>query len=180
MKLTLKGKAWIFGDNLTTDVAIFPSTLSRGGGHDPESLRKVVMAGVDPDFPKKVHPGDIIVAGKRFGQGNPHVWGFYGIAAHGIGVVAESIARGGYRNAVTAGVPFIPEAEGITKKIKQGDELEVNFKTGEIKNITSGKIIKAEPLPKELLDIIEAGGEEAFLEKKFATKSKPKTRSAAK
>ena len=170
MDLVLKGKCWKFGDNLTTDVAIYPSHMSRGLGHEPENLRKFVMAGVDPEFPNKVKPGDIIVAGKRFGQGNPHVWGFYGIAAHSIGFIAESVARGGYRNAVTAGVPFLLAAEGITKKLNQGDNLEVNFRTGEIKNITTDETLKTEPLPEELLEIIEAGGENELLKKKFAVK----------
>ena len=170
MELILKGKCWKFGDNLTTDVAVYPIHTTRGLGYTPDVLKKFVMTGIDPEFPEKVRAGDIIVAGKNFGQGNPHVWGFYGMKAHGIGLIVESFARGGFRNAVTAGVPFLPAAEDITSEVNQGDELEVNFRTGQINNLTSGKVIKTEPLPEALLEIIEAGGEEKLLEKKLANK----------
>ena len=86
----------------------------------------------------------------------------------GIGLIAESVARGSYRNAVKVGVPFLPAAEDITRKVNQGNELEVNFRTGEIKDLTTGKIITTEPLPEPLLEIIEAGGQVAFLKRKLA------------
>ena len=169
MELIMKGKCWKFGDNLSTDAAVLPRTETRKS-HDPKVLKDYVMTGVDPEFPKHIHPGDIIVAGKRFGHGNPHVWGYYAIKELGIGLVVESMARGGFRNAVTAGVPFLPAAENITKKVNQGDELEVNFRTGEIKNLTTGELIRTEPLPELILEIIAAGGQEGFLKKKFALK----------
>ena len=167
MQLIMKGKCWKFGDNLSTDAAVLPLTVARKS-HDPKVLKDYVMTGVDPEFPKHVRPGDIIVAGKNFGHGNPHVWGYHAIREHGIGLVVESIARGGLRNAVTAGVPFLPAAKDITKKVNQGDELEVNFRTGEIKNLTTGELIRTEPLPELILEIIEAGGETGFLKKKLA------------
>ena len=83
----------------------------------------------------------------------------------GLGLVVEFMARGGLRNAVTAGLPFLPAAAGITGKIKQGDELAVNFTTGEIKNLTTDELIKTEPLPRPLLEIIEAGGQKGYLKK---------------
>lgn len=167
--LILKGKCWKFGDNLATDAEVLPLPIAQKN-HDPKVLKNYVMSGVDPEFPKHVRAGDIIVAGKNFGHGNPHVWGYYAIKELGIGIIAEFMARGSFRNAVTAGVPFIPTAEGITKKINQGDELEVNFSTGEIKNLTSGEIIRTEPLPEPILEIIRAGGQEGFLKKNFAHK----------
>ena len=88
----------------------------------------------------------------------------------GIGLVVESFARGGFRNAVTAGVLFLPAAKDITKKVNQGDELEINFKTGEIKDITTGEILSTDPLPESILGIIEAGGQDSYLKKKLAPK----------
>jgi len=167
MGLEMKGRCWKFGDNLSTDAAVLPLPIARKS-HDPKVLKDYVMTGVDPEFPKYVCPGDIIVAGKNFGNGNPHVWGYYAIKELGIGIVVESMARGGFRNAVTAGVPFLPSAQDITKKVNQGDELRVNFRTGEIKNLTSGELLKTEPLPKLILEIIEAGGQENFLKIKLA------------
>jgi 3-isopropylmalate/(R)-2-methylmalate dehydratase small subunit len=167
MDFMLKGKCWKFGDNLGSDSAILSIQVQKKT-HDPKVLKDFVLTQIDPDFPKRVHAGDIIVAGKNFGNGNPHVWGYHGIRELGIGIIAEFMARGAIRNAVTAGVLFLPEVENITRKVNQGDELEVNFKTGEIRNLSNGEIIKAKPLPAELLEIIEAGGEEQFLRKKFA------------
>ncbi len=171
MKLTMKGKCWVFGDNLGTHAEILPlpiSVLLTKDGHDPKVLKDYVMTGVDPDFPKKVRPGDIIVAGKNFGHGNPHLWGYQAIKELGIGLITESMARGGYRLAVVAGVPFLTSVRDITKKVKQGDNLEVNFTTGEIKNLSSCQAIKAEPLPEYLLEIIELGGQDNYLKQRRA------------
>ena len=66
-----------------------------------------------PEFAKKAQPGDIIVAGRRFAQGNPHIQGFIGIRALGLGLVAESIPRGSVRNAINAAVPFLTGCAGV-------------------------------------------------------------------
>ncbi len=171
MELILKGKCWKFGDNLSTDADVLPFTVVKELGRNVKVLKEHVLATVNPEFAKQARPGDIIVAGKRFGHGHPHIWGYQALNALGAGLIAESIARGGFRNAVTAGVPFLPAVDGITKKVNQGDELEVNFRTGEVKNLTTGELIKTEPLPKPILEIIEAGGQQGFLEKKFARSS---------
>ena len=165
MALIMKGRCWKFGDNLSTDAAVLPWPVTMKS-HDPKVLKDYVMTGVDPEFPQKTRPGDIIVAGKNFGHGNPHVWGYQAMRELGLGLVVEFMARGGLRNAVTAGLPFLPDAEGITGKVNQGDELEVNFATGEIKDITTGELIKTEPLPESVLEIIEAGGQLGYLKKR--------------
>ncbi len=151
MDLILKGKCWKFGDNLSNDVHILPIEAVRKLGRDMKVFKENVMTGVAPEFPKKARPGDIIVAGKRFGHGNIHIWGYHALKELGVGLVVESIARGGFRNTVAAGVPLLPAVAGITKKVSQGDELEVNFKTGEIHNLTTGERVKTDPLPAPLL-----------------------------
>ena len=171
MDFIMKGKCWKFGDDMGNDAEILPvpiSVLISKKSSDPMELKDYIMAGANPDFPKLVQPGDIIVAGKNFGNGNPHLWGYEVIRALGIGLIAESMARGGYRLAAVAGVSFLPAVEDITRKVNQGDTLEVNFRTGEIKNLNSGELIKTEPLPEFLLEIIEAGGQEGYLKAKQA------------
>ena len=171
MDFIMKGKCWKFGDDLGNDAEILPvpiSILISKKSNDPMELKDYIMTGANPDFPKQVQPGDIIVAGKNFGNGNPHLWGYQVIKALGIGLITESIARGSYRLAVFAGVSFLPAAEDITKKVNQGDKLEVNFRTGEIKNLSTGELIKTEPLPEFMLEIIEAGGQEGYLKTKQA------------
>jgi 3-isopropylmalate/(R)-2-methylmalate dehydratase small subunit len=139
----------------------------------PEVLRDHVMEGIDPEFPKKVSPGDIIVAGKRFAQGNPHIYGLIGIHALGLGLVVESIPRGSYRNAINAGLPFLPSCPGVTREADQGDELEVDFKKGLFVNMTRGTRRQYAPLDATLLEIIEAGGWELKLQQRIARQCKP-------
>lgn len=165
----MRGRGWVFGDDLSTDSAVMPLPEARQT-HDPKLLKAHIMTGVDPDFPRRARPGDIIVAGRNFGHGNPHVWGYEAIREAGLGILAESMARGGLRNAVTAGVLFLPAVKDITSKVSPGDELEVNFRTGGIKNITTGESIQAEPLPEPLQEIIAAGGQEGYIRQKFARK----------
>ena len=168
MKWAYKGKCWKFGDNLGIDGDVMPLRFALERELDPEVLKPHLMAGVDPDFPNKISPGDIIVAGKRFGQGNPHIQGFLGIVGHGLGLIAESIPRGSFRNAINAGLPFLTGCDGVTNDVETGDDLEVDFRTGEFSNITRGITRQFQPLDAQLQAIIEAGGWRANLEKRLA------------
>jgi len=163
-----KGKCWKFGDNLGIDGDVMPLRFALERELDPEVLSPFLMAGVDPDFPNKVSRGDIIVAGKRFGQGNPHIQGFLGILGHGLGLVAETIPRGSFRNAINAGLPFLTGCDGVTGDVETGDDLEVNFQTGAFKNLTRDITREFQPLDPQLQAIIEAGGWSANLEKRLA------------
>ena len=168
MDWVYRGKCWKFGDNLGIDGDVMPLRFALERELDPEVLRPFLMAGVDPDFPNKVSPGDIIVAGKRFGQGNPHIQGFLGITGHGLGLVAETIPRGSFRNAINAGLPFLTGCDGVTADVETGDNLDVNFQTGEFKNLTRDITRQFQPLDPQLQAIIEAGGWSANLEIRLA------------
>ena len=163
-----KGRVWKFGDNLGIDGDVMPLRFALERELDPMILRDHLMVGVDPEFPAKVSPGDIIVAGKRFGQGNPHIQGFLGITGHGLGLVAESIPRGSFRNAINAGLPFLTGCEGVVDDVETGDDLEVNFETGEFRNLSRGIARRYRPLDAQLRAIIAAGGWRANLEKRLA------------
>ena len=168
MNWVYRGKCWKFGDNLGIDGDVMPLRFALERELDPEVLKPHLMAGVDPDFPNKVSPGDIIVAGRRFGQGNPHIQGFLGIMGHGLGLVAESIPRGSFRNAINAGLPFLTDCAGVTGDVETGDDLEVNFQTGEFRNLTRDITRQFQPLDAQLQAIIEAGGWRAALEQRIA------------
>ena len=121
-------------------------------------LAKHCLEDLDKDFVNKVKEGDIIVAAEDFGCGSSRehaVWAIRGAKVQT--VIAKSFARIFYRNAINCGF-YIIELPDATEKINNGDELEIDYKTGLIKNKTTGIDMKFDPLPDFALEIIEAGG----------------------
>jgi 3-isopropylmalate/(R)-2-methylmalate dehydratase small subunit len=152
----LKGKAWIFGDDINTDIIIPFKFKSRT--NDPYEMAKYAMYGIDPDFHKKIAKGDFIVAGKNFGGGSsreqaPVALKYAGIAA----VIAESFARIFYRNAFTIGLPAL-EIPGIKDKVIQGDELRVDVGNFIVENLRTGQYISAKPVPEFMHKLLLEGG----------------------
>lgn len=150
----MKGIAYKFGDDVSTDL-IAPGRYFHLRSN-LEELSKHVMEDVDPEFPKKVKPGDFIVAGKNFGCGSsrehaPRIIKMAGVSA----VIAKSFARIFYRNAVNVGLTVI---ECDTDKINNGDELKVHLTEGMIKNLTQDTAVNFHPLPKFMVSILEDGG----------------------
>ena len=158
MNWVYRGRCWKFGDNLGIDGDIMPLRFALARETDPLVLRDHLMVALDPAFPGKVQPGDIIVGGKRFAQGNPHVQGFLGMVGHGLGLVAESMPRGSYRNAINAGLPFLSGCTEVGTSCETGDSLEVDFAAGRFTNLTQGTTRQFAPLPAELREIIAVGG----------------------
>ena len=164
----LKGKAWVFGDILDVDFDIFPIEEFRGMPKTDEDYGQLCMTNIDPEFPNKVKKGDFIVAGKNMGYGHDHESAPLAIKGCGVAaVICESTNRNFYRNSVHLGLPII-ECEGIKKKVKEGDELEVDLGLGIIRNMTSGEEIKFAPFPDFLLEILDAGGLYPLIRKKLA------------
>ncbi|MEO0185584.1 MAG: 3-isopropylmalate dehydratase small subunit [candidate division WOR-3 bacterium] len=150
------GRVWLFGDDIDTD-QIYPGKYLPLT--DKSEMAKHAMEGTDrgEDFLKNVKPGDIIVAGKNFGCGSSREHAAIAIKGAGVSVViAQSFARIFHRNCVNTALPTLELKEA--NEIGDGDILEVNVGTGEIKNITQGKVYKAEPISELEKDIINAGG----------------------
>src|SRR5918996_1158018 len=152
----IKGKAWVFGDNINTDIIIPFRFKSRT--NDPYELAKYAMYGYDPDFHKKISKDDIIVAGRNFGGGSsreqaPVALKYAGISA----VIAESFARIFYRNAFTIGLPAleVPEIEG---KIKQQDELEVDIAKFTVQDLRTKETFKAKVVSEFMQRMLLEGG----------------------
>jgi 3-isopropylmalate/(R)-2-methylmalate dehydratase small subunit len=158
MNFTYRGRCWRFGDNVALDGDIMPLEMAMARETRPEVLGPLVLTGLDPEFPKKAKPGDIIVAGRRFAQGNPHIQGFIGIQALGLGLVTESIARSSFRLAISAGVPILSHAAGASAEAATGDELEVDFRSGSFRNLTRGSNLRYAPPDAALLTMVENGG----------------------
>jgi 3-isopropylmalate dehydratase small subunit len=110
------------------------------------------------DFVKKAKPGDIVVAGKNFGSGSSRQQAVDCFKNLGISVIiAESFGAIYERNAINSAMPIMI-SKGITDKIKDKDEISVNFETGEIIDKTQNKKINAKPFSKSQMDIYERGG----------------------
>ncbi|MFW9897682.1 MAG: 3-isopropylmalate dehydratase small subunit [Candidatus Thorarchaeota archaeon] len=154
----LKGKVWVFPDNVDTD-AISPSKyfddLKGTLDHTCETLIK--------EFPSQVKDGDIIIAGRNFGCGSsretaPIILQEKGIAA----IVAESFARIFYRSSFARALPIL-EVEGISKEFDTGDKIEINIPNAEITNLRTDKKIRGKKIHPLLLDLLKKGGLEKQL-----------------
>jgi len=151
----LKGKAHIFGDDVNTDEIIPARYLNTT---DPKELAKHCMEDADPEFVRKMRPGDLMVAGENFGCGSSREHAPIAIQAAGVAcVVAKSFARIFFRNAINTGLAIVacPEAAADAES---GDELEVDLAGGRLKNRRSGRTFTFAPFTKEIQAIIAAGG----------------------
>ncbi len=159
--MVLRGKAWKFGDGISTD-HIAPGRLFHLRSNLPE-LAKHVMEDANPGFASKMEKGDFIVAGKNFGLGSsrehaPAIIKIAGVSA----VLAKSFARIFFRNAINLGLPvLICDTDGID----EGDELEVDMSAGKIRDITKGMEIEFVPLPDIMVKILNDGGLLKHIEK---------------
>ena len=150
-----RGKIFKFHNDLDTDQIIASQylllpNLDEMKGHTFESL--------DPDFSKKVKPGDFVVGGENFGCGSsreqaPGVLKALGVKA----VIAKSFARIFFRNAINIGLAIL-ECDQAANEINQGDEVQVDFDSGVITDLTTGKVYQAQPFPPFIQNIIKNGG----------------------
>ena len=153
--MNAKGRVHKFGDNVDTDVIIPARYLNRS---DEEWLASHCMEDIDADFAKNVKAGDIMVAEANFGCGSSREHAPIAIKASGIScVIASTFARIFYRNAINIGLAIL-ECDESAKDIKDGDEVEVDFDSGVISNITTGKTYQAQPFPPFVQNIIKNGG----------------------
>jgi len=150
----MNGKAWKFGDNISTDL-ICPGRLFHLRSNLPE-LAKHVLEDADPEFASKMSPGDFVVGGRNFGLGSsrehaPTIIKLAGVSA----VIATSFARIFFRNCINVGLPAI---ELDTDQINEGDQLEVDLGAGLLKNLTQGTELQFPPLPAVMRRILDDGG----------------------
>jgi 3-isopropylmalate/(R)-2-methylmalate dehydratase small subunit len=163
----LKGKVWVFPDNVDTDAISptqFVSDIKASVEHTCETIIK--------EFPRDAQEGDIIVGGRNFGCGSsretaPIILQEKGIAA----IVAESFARIFYRSSIARALPVL-EIEGISNKFKTGDEIEINIPKSEVTNLTTDKKYVGKKLDPILLNILKNGGLEKQLLDELKDKGK--------
>lgn len=166
----IQGRVFVFGDNIDTD-QIYPGRYLELT--EPEEVALHAMEGADPDFPSKVRPGNIIVAGKNFGCGSSREHAVITLIASGVrAVVAKSFARIFYRNAINRGLPVVEIPDLEPNSISQGSIATLDFKNG-IFSSSDGKTYNFVPFPDNIMAIIEAGGIMPFYKAK-ATSRTPK------
>ena len=162
----IKGRAWVFGDHINTDLIIPGRYLD---DYSAKNLAAHVMEGIDPEFPKKVARGDILVAGRNFGCGSSREQAPLALKHAGIvAVVADSFARIFYRNAINIGLPVIV-CPGAAKRIGQGDMIEIDLHAGKIL-LPGDEQLEFSPLPAFLIRILDEGGLVPFIKRKLQGK----------
>lgn len=153
-KLVFQGACWKFGDNIPTDL-ITPTHIM---WKTPKEMAKHVLETANPDFPAKVQPGDILVAGRNFGCSSGRALAAKALKATGIGaIVAELFARTFYRNGHEIGLPLL-EVPGVHDLVETGDPIRVDIVRGRVDNLSSGKSIQGNPPSDFLLEMLQAGG----------------------
>jgi 3-isopropylmalate/(R)-2-methylmalate dehydratase small subunit len=161
----IKGKVWKFGDNISTDYMMPGFTQ----GTTMEEKAAYCMRAIRPEFGAEVKKGDVIVGGKNFGCGSSRPAAI-NLRVLGIGcVVAESFGRIFFRNSINIGLPVL-YCPGVSEAFNEGDILQADFASGQVKNLTSGKVLHAQPLPEVAVKILEAGGVVALLRKEYGTR----------
>lgn len=150
----IKGKVWLFGDNIDTDVILPGKYLVLT---DPRELAKHALEGIVPDFSSRVAAGDIIVAGKNFGCGSSREHAPIALKYAGVGaVVAKSFSRIFFRNAMNIGLPaIISDAREV---LKEGEVISIDLEGGKITIEGNGSTLAVERYPQFLLEILNDGG----------------------
>lgn len=153
--MTKKGQAWVYGNNVDTDVIIPARYLNTS---DPKELAKYCMEDIDTNFAKEVKQGDIMIAGENFGCGSSREHAPIAIKEAGISVViAKTFARIFFRNAINIGLPIL-ENNDLPDEVKKGDTIEVDLENGIVKNLTTGKEYQTPKYSGSIQKLIEVGG----------------------
>jgi 3-isopropylmalate/(R)-2-methylmalate dehydratase small subunit len=153
--MILKGAAFVFGDNVNTDVIIPARYLNT---INPTELAAHCMEDMDPTFIKRVKRGDIVVGGKNFGCGSSREHAPIALKASGVScVVASSFARIFFRNALNIGLPIVESPEAANS-IREADRLEIDLDRGLIQDLSTGRTFSAHPFPQFMQELIAEGG----------------------
>ena len=150
----MEGRAWTFGDNVPTDEIVSSDLVFK----PLDEMANHVLETRNPEFPKQVKEGDVIVAGDHFGQSSGRAIAPKAVQATGVScVVADSFARTFYRNCFEIGLPVLSR-EGVTDLVEEGDTVRVALREGRIENVTTGDHLDCDPVDPFLLEMVEAGG----------------------
>ncbi|MFH2068110.1 MAG: 3-isopropylmalate dehydratase small subunit [Candidatus Omnitrophota bacterium] len=153
--MKLQGKTWKFGDNINTDLIIPARYMT---AYEAAELGKHCMEDADPEFSRKIAPGDIVVAGENFGCGSSREHAVLALKGAGISaIIAKSFARIFFRNAINTGLPIIESPEAASA-IKEGTEIIIDLTAGQIEDRSENQHFTIKEFPEFLTEIVENGG----------------------
>lgn len=148
-------RVWKYGDKVNTDV-IFPGKYTYTISRDPEALARHTLEDLDPTFAKNVRRGDVIVAGRNWGNGSSREQAVTCLLAAGVhAVIAASFARIYYRNAINSGLLVI-ECPALVEAVATGDEIKIDLAATQI--LAAGRTFDFPQLPQQVRAILDAGG----------------------
>lgn len=155
MSIIRSGRCWKLPDEVSSDQLI--------GSHlafefDPQILRQHLLEELRPELVREAQPGDCIVAGRNFAHGSVHSHPFLAMQAMGLGLIARSMPRGGFRLAVFMGIPMLTADDTLYDSVNDGDSLEIDYSLGKLRNATTGREFTVAPLAPFLQDIVASGG----------------------
>lgn len=153
-----KGIAHVLGDNVPHDGAVMSFDIVLSRVTDPQQLIPHLFAELDPGLRERIKPGDIIVAGKNFLSGKAHNAGLIAMKALGLAIICESMSVRAFQGVVALAIPVLIKCEGITQYVQSGDEIAVDFLTGEIVNLTRSETRKFPPMDPAIRKLVEGDG----------------------
>lgn len=157
------GRAFVFGDNITTD-ALAPGAYMKA---PIQELAAHCLESVDAHFAKEVARGDVVVGGENFGMGSSREQAVMALNELGVGyVVAKSFAGLFFRNCVNLGLT--PLTCSDAGRIQAGDRLVCDATGGTIENLTKGEKYACEPIPPHLHAMLADGGLLPHLKRRLA------------
>lgn len=158
-----RGACHKFGDNLEHDGEMIAFDYVIRRIVNPDELVPHLFETTRPHFHTSAKPGDIVVAGKQFGKGKAHVQAYIAMKAMGLAVACESMPYNTYRGLIGIGFTFMNGCAGILDLVEDGDEIEIDFRSGAFTNHARGIHHAFKPLPERALEIIRVGGSQGVL-----------------
>lgn len=152
------GACHLLGDDIPLDEGLMAFKYAIERITDPAVLIPHLLEQIDPDFAARVRPGDLVVAGRNFACGKPHIQGFIAMLALDMGIVCASMSHKSLRRAVAVGLPVLQIGDHARELAQTGDRLDVDFASGAIRNLTRGTSLQGAPMSPILQGIVAEGG----------------------
>ena len=161
--LLRRGRCHVFGDDVPLDEGLIPFDMAIRRIDDPALLVPELFRQIDPGFQERVQPGDIIVAGRNFCCGKPHLQGFIAMASLGLSVICASMPYKAMRGAISKGVPVMTGVDIQHSGFCTGDDVEIDYTNGTVRNLSRPGSANGAPLSDTLIGIVAEGGTRGLL-----------------